>query len=130
MEFVADYPPAQVAASVKKCQLIVHDLSAKCPFVKRPIKESNYTLQSKSILNTVHTKLGTIIPHDQSLQEHDPNYVPFGCGSRRCTGEWLTYKFILTASKWEKINRPGLPTGEYTMLGIQRVSIVKCSSVI
>lgn len=46
---------------------------------------------------------GALVVHDLEAQcrkvrrpPHDPHYVAFGCGARRCPGEWLTYVLLTT----------------------------------
>lgn len=126
MEFILDDPPAQVAASAvmggKK--LVLHDLASRCPFAQRPVVKSGHTVCKRLKFDAVQTSLGTVIPEHQPLQENDPNYVPFGCGPRRCPGEWLTYIFTLTASRLLERKSFKVLKDKHVMLGLQRVPLV------
>lgn len=75
-EMVLDVLPAKVAASRVDDgrRLLIHDLQARCTRASRPVSVTTGGLPG----------------------EDDPNYVPFGSGSRRCPGEWLTYALLLT----------------------------------
>ena len=60
------------------------------------------------------------------LYESDPNYVPFGCGIRRCPGEFLTYEFIIECSKNLKMLEINIENkNEKILHGLQNIDLYK-----
>lgn len=83
---VLDDLPARVAASRVDGALVLHDLEWRCRRAQRPVTFG----PARGVQDLVVHSTQPV------ASEGDEHYVPFGCGARRCPGEWLTYVMLTT----------------------------------
>lgn len=120
--FVLAALPARVACSAAEGgrRLVLHDLAASCGRARAPARFPPPSGGPEA--EVVVTATGCIALPDQMPCEADGNYVPFGCGARRCPGEWLTYRFVVRASSLLPPRVPTQPTGRVARLGLNEVA--------
>lgn len=123
MQFIVDDPPAIVAASRKECpaRLQLHDLKVACKGAR--VKEEHLTKSGvpQAEWRTRVTPTQAIVPLAFSLSEQE-DYVPFGCGHRRCPGEWATYEFVLACASTIPLQEIAPSSkSRWRMVGLRRV---------
>ena len=122
MAFVLQRPPTSVAASRQRCpysHLVLHDLASACATTTAPTEDQVNTQGSiNEKWGTRTTPGGAVVVAEHGICEK-PGYVPFGCGPRRCPGEWLTYEFIVAAAPgpWPRVK----DAQHSVFMGLQKV---------
>lgn len=126
MRMMVNDPPATTAAS--RCPFtngtVLHDLKAVCAHADRPSTPPSLSPCSSPLLALL-PKSGALAWTGHPIQDEDPHYVPFGCGERRCPGEYLTYLFLIhtNASLTTTTPVPEDRPLRFERLGLRRVPV-------